>query len=37
LKYVQMQADCSILTFMKVWAKINRETKVLKYREDERL
>jgi hypothetical protein len=37
MKYVQMIADCAVLTFMKCWAKINREPKVLKYREDERL
>jgi cell fate (sporulation/competence/biofilm development) regulator YlbF (YheA/YmcA/DUF963 family) len=32
-----MQADCALVTFMKVWAKMNREPKILKYREDERL
>lgn len=36
-KYVEMYSDCAVLTFMKTWAKMNREVKILKYREDERL
>lgn len=37
LKYVEVLADCSIISFMKIQAKINREPKILAYREDKRL
>ncbi|CAK82558.1 unnamed protein product (macronuclear) [Paramecium tetraurelia] len=34
---INMIADCSLLSFMKIFAKINREPKILEYRNDARL
>jgi class 3 adenylate cyclase len=36
-RHVQMYSDCALITFMKFWAKMNREPIILKYREDYRL
>ena len=36
-KYVEILADCSIISFMKIQAKINREPHILAYRNDKRL
>lgn len=37
MKYVNILSDCALISFMKIQAKINREPKILKYREDSRL
>lgn len=37
MEYMRILADFSIISFMKIWAKLNRETKCLAYRTDERL
>ncbi len=37
LNYVNVLSDCALISFMKIQAKINREPKILKYREDQRL
>lgn len=36
-KHIEVYSDCSLISFIKIWAKINKEVKILKYREDERL
>lgn len=37
IEYINKLADCSLFAFMKIFAKINREPKILEYRLDERL
>ncbi|CAD8077335.1 unnamed protein product [Paramecium sonneborni] len=34
---INIKADCSLFSFMKIYAKINREPKILDYRNDKRL
>ncbi|CAD8078076.1 unnamed protein product [Paramecium sonneborni] len=36
-EYINIIADCSLFSFMKIFAKINREPKILEYRNDKRL
>jgi class 3 adenylate cyclase len=36
-RYVEILADCALISFMKIQAKINREPKILAYRNDARL
>ncbi|CAK94539.1 unnamed protein product (macronuclear) [Paramecium tetraurelia] len=37
LTFINQLADCALIAFMKIYAKINREPKILEYRNDERL
>ncbi|CAD8159659.1 unnamed protein product [Paramecium pentaurelia] len=37
LEQINIIADCSLFSFMKIFAKINREPKILEYRKDTRL
>jgi len=37
IKYLETQCDYAVISFMKIHAKINREPKILEYRNEKRL